>query len=107
MSKNGVYNDHCHKTSVHIVRIVQYKSERNLSYIFIAYTAEQFQSTEDLRILHQIADAAARNAGVMAYWVGCSCMPEADQLQEDVRPNIPVASQSTKLIRNRCTESVM
>lgn len=65
-------------------RITQYKAERNLSYIFIAYTAEQFQSAEDLRVLHQIADEAARNAGVMAYWVGCSCMPDADQLQEDV-----------------------
>lgn len=69
---------------VDIFRITQYKSERNLSYIFVAYTAEQFQTTEDLRALHQIADAAARNAGVMAYWVGCSCMPERDQLQEDV-----------------------
>ncbi|KAJ4369722.1 hypothetical protein N0V83_005485 [Neocucurbitaria cava] len=64
--------------------ITQYKSERNLTYVFIAYTAEQFQSSEDLRVLHQIADAAARNAGVMAYWVGCSCMPDPDQLQEDV-----------------------
>ncbi|KAL6707094.1 hypothetical protein ACN47E_004846 [Coniothyrium glycines] len=64
--------------------ITQYKSERSLSYVFVAYTAEQFQTTEDLRVLHQMADAAARNAGVMAYWVGCSCMPDQDQLQEDV-----------------------
>jgi hypothetical protein len=65
-------------------RITQYKSERDLNYIFVAYTAEQFQSPEDLRALHQIADAAARNAGVMAYWVGCSCMPD-ENMQEDVR----------------------
>jgi len=64
--------------------ITQYKAERNLSYVFIAYTAEQFQNTEDLIALHKIADAAARNAGVMAYWIGCSCMPEPDQMQEDV-----------------------
>ena len=64
--------------------VTQYKSERNLSYIFVAYTAEQFKSNEDLMALHQMADAAARNAGVMAYWVGCSCMPDQDQLQEDV-----------------------
>ncbi|KAH9878695.1 hypothetical protein IAQ61_001968 [Plenodomus lingam] len=57
---------------------------RNLSYVFIAYTAEQFESTEDLLALHRIADAAARNAGVLAYWVGCSCMPERDEMQEDV-----------------------
>ena len=64
--------------------IAQYKSECNLSYVFIAYTAEQFQSSEDLMALHRMADAAARNAGVMAYWVGCSCMPESGRHQEDV-----------------------
>ena len=63
--------------------ITQYKAEKNLEYIFIAYTAEQFKTPEDLFVLHQIADAAARNAGVSAYWVGCSCMPE--NLHEDVR----------------------
>jgi hypothetical protein len=62
--------------------VTQYKSERNLSYIFVAYTAEQFKDN-DLMALHQMADAAARNAGVIAYWVGCSCMPDQDQLQED------------------------
>jgi hypothetical protein len=67
-----------------IIRITQYKRERDLSYIFVAYTAEQFQSTEDLRALHQIADAAARNAGVTAYWVGCSCMPDPAELSQDV-----------------------
>jgi len=64
--------------------VSQYKSEHSLSYIFVAYTAEQFRNDEDLMALHQIADAAARNAGVMAYWVGCSCMPEPEQLEEDV-----------------------
>lgn len=34
--------------------------------------------------LHQIAEAAARNAGVPAYWVGCSCMPEPENMEEDV-----------------------
>jgi hypothetical protein len=66
--------------------IAQYKSERNLSYIFVAYTTEQFDhnSNEDMIALHQIADAAARNAGVAAYWIGCSCMPEPENLQDDV-----------------------
>ncbi|KAF1831692.1 hypothetical protein BDW02DRAFT_39381 [Decorospora gaudefroyi] len=63
--------------------ISQYKSEHNLSYIFVAYTAEQFNTQEDFRDLHQMADVAARNAGVTAYWVGCSCMPD-DQIEEDV-----------------------
>lgn len=61
----------------------QNKHGNSLSYIFMAYTAEQFRTSSDLDALHQMADAAARNAGVMAYWVGCSCMPD-DQLQEDV-----------------------
>jgi hypothetical protein len=50
----------------------------------VAYTAEQFKSNEDLRALHQIADAAARNAGAMAYWVGCSCMPDPAEMTQDV-----------------------
>jgi hypothetical protein len=69
---------------IYLVRITQYKAERDLSYIFVAYTAEQFQSTEDLMALHQIADAAARNVGVTAYWVGCSCMPNPAELTQDV-----------------------
>jgi hypothetical protein len=52
--------------------------------VFVAYTAEQFKSNEDLRALHQIADAAARNVGAMAYWVGCSCMPDPAEMTQDV-----------------------
>jgi hypothetical protein len=66
-----------------VSRIDQYKSGQNLSYIFVAYTAEQFNAPDDFRVLHQMADVAARNAGVTAYWVGCSCMPD-NQLQDDV-----------------------
>jgi hypothetical protein len=62
----------------------------------VAYTAEQFRSIEDLRTLHQMADAAARNAGVAAYWVGCSCMPDPNELQEDV--SIPI-SPSDRIFR--------
>lgn len=65
--------------------ITQYKAERDLAYVFIAYTVEQFRNNDvDNRALHQIADAAARNAGVPAYWIGCSCMPEPENLTEDV-----------------------
>jgi hypothetical protein len=87
MSKNGT----CESSllcSLYVLtpvfRITQYKRERDLSYVFVAYTAEQFQSTEDLRALHQIADAAARNAGVISYWIGCSCMPDPSELSQDV-----------------------
>jgi hypothetical protein len=64
--------------------IAQYKTDTHISYVFVAYTGEQFQSSDDFRVLHQIADAAARNASVQAYWIGCSCMPDKNMLQEDV-----------------------
>ncbi|CAG8189651.1 unnamed protein product [Penicillium olsonii] len=54
-----------------------------LSYIFISYTASQFHSDEDKEELHRIAGAAAQKAGVDAYWIGCSCMPQ-DTLVQDV-----------------------
>ncbi|OCL00677.1 uncharacterized protein K441DRAFT_531540, partial [Cenococcum geophilum 1.58] len=62
----------------------QHESESNLSYIMVAYTAEQFTTNDDLYALHKIADTAARNAGVHAYWIGCSCMPEKQSLEDDV-----------------------
>lgn len=65
----------------------QHKSESNLSYIMVAYTAEQFTTNDDLYALHKIADTAARNAGVHAYWIGCSCMPEKQSLEDDVCPS--------------------
>lgn len=65
--------------------IAQYRAENTLKYVFVAYTAEQFRMPDDLQALHQIADAAARNAGATAYWVGCSCMPDKETLQDDVR----------------------
>ena len=59
----------------------------DIRYIFVAYTAEQFdQSTkEDMNELHRIAEVAARAAGVSAYWIGCSCMSEnRDELSDDI-----------------------
>jgi len=55
-----------------------------MKYLFIAYTAEQFHSNADLEALHNIAERATRNAGLPAYWIGCSCMADADELEEDV-----------------------
>lgn len=59
-------------------------ADANMKYLFIAYTAEQFHSNADLEALHNIAERATRNAGLPAYWVGCSCMADADELEEDV-----------------------
>jgi hypothetical protein len=72
----------CFRSISDFCRLAQYDGH-NLSYVFIAYTAEQFNTPEDFGVLHQMADVAARNAGVIAYWVGCSCMPD-NQLEEDV-----------------------
>jgi hypothetical protein len=55
-----------------------------LSYIFVAYTAEQFRSNDDFIALHRIAERAARDAGVQAYWIGCTCMPEREKIHDDV-----------------------
>lgn len=56
------------------------------NYLFVAYTAKQFnhQSEDDMKALHQIAETAARSAGLPAYWIGCSCMPDDNQMEEDV-----------------------
>lgn len=64
--------------------LAQHKGNVHLSYVFVAYTAEQFRTSEDLRVLYQMADAAARNAGVQAFWLGCSCMPDQETMQDDV-----------------------
>jgi hypothetical protein len=78
----GKSKEHVFKYTSNVHRLAQNDGHR-LSYIFIAYTSEQFNTPDDFRVLHEIADVAARNAGVIAYWVGCSCMP-GNQLEEDV-----------------------
>jgi hypothetical protein len=67
-------------------RIAQRGFEENLEYIFVSYTSEQFShdNEEDLEALHHITERAARAAGVPAYWIGCSCMPDEDNMTEDV-----------------------
>lgn len=85
--------------------ISKHKYERNLSYVFVAYTREQFGETkEDYKALDQIAEAAARNAGVEAYWIGHSCMPDEDQLQDDVSRMV---TYITNTHTNRFIASVM
>ncbi|KAL3422677.1 3-hydroxyisobutyrate dehydrogenase protein [Phlyctema vagabunda] len=62
------------------------KTKGSLRYLFVAYSAEQFSHTsnDDLDALHVIAETAARQAGLPAYWVACSCMPNRDEVEEDV-----------------------
>ncbi|RAK75079.1 uncharacterized protein BO72DRAFT_383219 [Aspergillus fijiensis CBS 313.89] len=58
----------------------------SLEYLFICYTTEQYshESNEDMDELHRIAQNATRTAGVAAYWIACSCMPNDDDQCEDV-----------------------
>lgn len=65
--------------------MVKYPNEK-LDYIFVAYTAKQFPDTsrEHMQALHGIAQRATRDANLRMYWVGCSCMPEEAELEQDV-----------------------
>lgn len=60
----------------------------NLSYLFVAYSTEQFShnSDDDKIALHYIAETAARAAKVPAYWVAVSCMKDETETENDVRP---------------------
>ena len=63
-----------------------WKNEHKMiaEYIFVSYTSEQFPSDEDQLLLHDIGEHAARTAGVPAYWVGCACLGDQSELEENV-----------------------
>ena len=46
-------------------------------YVFVSYTSRQFSQDEDFDYLHEVGKAAARAAGVNAYWVSCACLGDA------------------------------
>lgn len=58
----------------------------SLDYIVVAYTTEQFShsSNDDMEALHTLAQRATKDAGLQAYWIGCSCMPDEKQMEADV-----------------------
>jgi hypothetical protein len=53
-------------------------------YLFVAYTAEQFKGPKDLQALAKLAEKATRDAGLSAYWIGSSCMPDPKEMEQDV-----------------------
>lgn len=57
---------------------------RVAKYIFISYTSEQFNTDEERLLLHDVGEHAARKAGVPAYWVGCSCLGNDAQKEQNV-----------------------
>jgi hypothetical protein len=38
----------------------------------------------DMEALHAIARRATKDAGLRAYWIGCSCMPDEHEMEKDV-----------------------
>lgn len=55
-------------------------------YLFIGYTTEQFDndSEEDMEDLHAIAERAAREAQIPAFWVAGSCMGSDEEVEDAV-----------------------
>ena len=60
------------------------KHGKAANYVFVSYTSEQFKSPEEELLLHDVGEHAARAADVPAYWVGCSCLGDKEQLEENV-----------------------
>jgi hypothetical protein len=62
----------------------------SLKYLFVAYSTDQFSHSNpaDLEALHKIAEIAARQASIPAYWVACSCMQNQEELEADVSHNL-------------------
>lgn len=54
------------------------------NYVLVSYTSEQFRGEEQELFLHDVGEHAARAAGVPAYWVGCSCLGNESQVEENV-----------------------
>jgi hypothetical protein len=61
-------------------------ADADLRYLFVAYSSRHFShdDAEHMRALHEIAEGAARREGIGAYWVACSCMRHADEMESDV-----------------------
>lgn len=81
----------------------QPENKRDEPYVFVAYTSVQFDNgdQDDVEALHVIARAAARNAGVSAYWIGSSCMPEEKSLENDVSAYVYCLEMNMCSLSNR------
>ncbi|KAK0719313.1 hypothetical protein B0H67DRAFT_150126 [Lasiosphaeris hirsuta] len=72
----------------------------NLSYLFVAYSMEQFNhdSPEDMKALFHIAERACRDANLPAYWIAASCMIDTAELEADVYRISDVLRGASKMI---------
>ena len=62
----------------------KYGTSAKLDYVFVSYTSRQFNTTEDWKYLCEVGRHAAQNAGVEAFWVGCSCLGSKNELEQNV-----------------------
>jgi hypothetical protein len=89
---------------IYIRKVSEWEKENgentSLEYLFIAYTATQFSHSDpdDMDALHYIAEAAARRACVHAYWIAGSCMPDEDEMSNDLYRISDVARGAHSLI---------
>ena len=70
---------------IEICEVSQWKKRHGMeaTYILISYTSEQFKTEEEQLFLHDVGEHTARAMGVQAYWVGCSCLGQTKEEQED------------------------
>jgi hypothetical protein len=54
---------------------------KDMTYAYIAFTGTQFIGADGFKALHLLGDRATRDAGLPAYFVSISCMPEVDLLE--------------------------
>lgn len=61
-------------------------ADTEIKYLFLSYTGLQFDknSPEDMDALRTIGEVAARNAGLQAFWIDLDCMPNKEELEDDV-----------------------
>ncbi|KAH7346973.1 hypothetical protein BKA66DRAFT_576536 [Pyrenochaeta sp. MPI-SDFR-AT-0127] len=72
-------------------------NHQDVTYAYIAYTSNQFQSIEDYQAVHKMAERATRDAGLSAYWIALSCMPQPEFAEEDVY-NLDSICRNAKLL---------
>ena len=74
------------------------KHKQQPTYVFISYTGEQLRTDEDIRFLRRIGEYAARKEGASAYWVGCDCLGDRSEVEENVSYISDIVRGSKKLI---------
>lgn len=66
--------------------LAEHGDSTEINYLFLSYTGVQFDksSPRDMDALREIGEIATRNAGLQAYWIDLDCMPDKQELEDDV-----------------------